>query len=220
VDLIRRAQNGVRSSRPTWEEYHLQSLDKFSLQNGTLAATWLLNRIRRAEVTSPTSRQSDEPAGLLGSPAYSCTTVPIGYGSINQNLIMPNVPAGQRLVLRFNYHIYTFDTNPYLKDTLDRFDVLLNNNLVLRDMYHSEQNDYGCTTLHDLGRKDKAIPLDPAKYKPGSTITVDFSLYNSFDNSYNTYVYLDNIRLEFQPNANNLDEMPLVPEMPEGHIGR
>jgi hypothetical protein len=115
---------------------------------------------------------------------------------------MPNVPAGQRLVLRFNYHIYTFDTNPGLQDTLDRFDVFLNNNRVFRDMYDSTQGDYGCITLHNLVRRDKAITIDPAKYNPGSTITVDFRVYNSPDNAYNTFVYLDNVRLEFQPSAN------------------
>ncbi len=197
----------------------------FLFKNGDFTqpnqANWNLDPGNVLSVTGANEPGSPtNPAGLLGSPAYACTNVPIGYGGINQNLIMPNVPAGQRLVLRFNYHIYTFDTNPNLKDTLDRFDVFLNNNRVFRDMYNSKQNDYGCTTLHDLGRKDKAITIDPAQYKPGSTIIVDFRLYNLPDSLYNTYVYLDNVRLEFQPNANNLNEMQLVPEMPGGHIGR
>jgi hypothetical protein len=185
----------------------------FLFKNGDFTqpnlASWNLDPGNVLSVTSADEPGSPtNPAALLGSPAYACKTVPIGYGSINQDLIVPNVPAGQRLVLRFNYHIYTFDINPNLTDRLDRFDVFLDHNRVFRDMYDSTNNDANCFTLRDLGRKDKAITIDPAQYISGSTITVDFRLYNWPDHLYNTYMYLDNVRLEFQPTTDSLNEMP------------
>ena len=203
------------SSGPTWEEYHSAvSDDIFLFKNGDFAqpdlASWNRDPGNALSVTVASDPAiPTNPAGLLGSPLYACASVPIGYGGINQTLVVPPVPAGHKLVLRFNYHIYTFDINPNLTDRLDRFDVFLDHNRVFRDMYDSTNNDANCFTLRDLGRKDKAITIDPAQYIPGSTITVDFRLYNWPDHLYNTYMYLDNVRLEFQSNANNLEEMPV-----------
>ena len=133
------------------------------------------------------------PVGLLGDPAYGCNGAPVGYASLSQFFEMPGVPAGKHLILRFSYHIYSYDRNIGLTDTYDRFDVLLDNTLVLKD---ANQGDFdGCTTLHDVGRKEAAITVAGV---PGQQMKVDFRVYNRPDNLYNTFVYIDNIYLVFE----------------------
>ncbi len=161
------------------------------------------------------------PAGLLGNPAYvSCNpgaNVPIGYGSIFQSLIMPDVPTGKRLVLKFNYHIYTSDLNMQLIDGYDRFDVLLGGNRVFSDMNQNPSQGPSCSTVYDLGRKEAVIPVTGS---PGSILNVTFRLYNLPDHLYNTYVYLDNVRLEFQYISSYATETFILPETHDGRAGR
>ena len=121
------------------------------------------------------------PAGLLGSPTYACNDVPIGYGSIAQNFTMPAVPAGQRLVLKLRYHIYTSDRNGGLLGNLDRFDVLLNGSVVYSDMNqdpakppHPDPPQAVCT-VYDLAAKEVALPVTGS---PGSLVNVDLRVYN------------------------------------------
>jgi hypothetical protein len=206
----------------------------FLFKNGDFSqpdlASWNLDPLNALSVSSASEPGSTtNPAGLLGNPAYACNNVPKGYGIISQYLIMSSVPAGQRLVLKFNYHIYTSDLNMGLIDNLDRFDVLLNNDLVFSDMNQDpskppqpyERPPYtppATCTVYDLGRKEAVIPITG---NPGSNIIVVFRLYNLPDNFYNTYVYLDNVRLEFQSSSGNYgNEIPALPGTPDGHTGR
>ena len=141
----------------------------------------------------------NNPAGRLGDPAYACNAVPIGYGSLSQTFIMPNVPAGKHLYLRFTYHIYTYDRNPYLTGGLDRFDVWLSNTLILRDMYDNrDTGSPNCSTavLHDLGRNKEFRWL--VNGHPGDSMNILFRLWNWPDPILNTYVYLDDVRLSFE----------------------
>jgi len=58
----------------------------------------------------PVSSSTDDgnPAALLGNPAYPCESgVPLGYGSLSQSLVMPDVPSGKQLFLKLKYHIYS-----------------------------------------------------------------------------------------------------------------
>jgi hypothetical protein len=135
------------------------------------------------------------PSGLLGSPAYACNAVPVGYGSLSQSFIMPRVPTGQRLVLDISYHIFTFDRNFGLIDNLDRFDVLFNGNPVLSDMNQNRSNDPRCTAPYDLGRKSLSIPVTG---QPDENINVTFRVANLPDAAYNTYVYVDDVHLHFE----------------------
>jgi hypothetical protein len=162
---------------------------------------------------------------LLGSPAYACNNVPVGYAGLFQSVIMPNVAAGQQLVLRFNEHIYTSDRNIGLQSNLDRFEVLWNSKRVYADMNQDKdkppQPSYpppAVCTVYDLGSRDIAVPVTG---NPGDTINVVFRIYNQPDAYYNTYVYLDNVRLELEGRSDALsNEAPSLPETPGGYTGR
>jgi len=141
---------------------------------------------------------------------------------------MPDLKSDQQLALRFNYHIYTSDLNLGLSKDFDRFDVLLDNNPVFYDMNHDinkPPNPYQkgvppppVCTVYDLGSSEAVIPVTG---NSGSHINVIFRLYNRPDPYYNTYVYVDNVRLEFQGRPNTLNnEMPLLPDAPGGRTGR
>jgi hypothetical protein len=169
------------------------------------------------EPGSPTN-----PAGLLGSPTYiSCNpgaNVPIGYASIFQSFIMPSAQTGKQLVLRFNYHIFTFDRNMQLIDGYDRFDVLLGNNEVFSDMNQSSSQGPRCSAAYDLSRKEAVIPVSG---NPGGLVNVVFRLSNLPDHLYNTYVYLDNVRFEFISSSTSYDSAGLpLPDQSSGYTGR
>jgi hypothetical protein len=164
-------------------------------------ANWTLDPNSKLRVVASTDPSvPNNPAGRLGDPAYACGAVPIGYGSLSQSFIMPNMRAGQQLFLRFTYHIYSYDRNPNLVDGLDRFDVLLNNNRKLRDMYGFHEGDpipltCGNEVLHVLDRKVARVLVVG---NPGDNINVTFRLYNLPDPDFNTYVYLDDVYLHFE----------------------
>ena len=169
------------------------------------------------EPNSPTN-----PAGLLGNPAYiSCdpgANVPVGYASIFQSFTMPSVPAGKQLVLRFNYHIFTLDRNMQLIDGYDRFDVLLGSNEVLSDMNQSRFQEPNCSATYDLGRIEAVVPVSASL---DSVVNVIFRLSNLPDPAYNTYVYLDNVRLEFAGSDMRYDGERLPrPDQSSGYAGR
>jgi hypothetical protein len=182
----------------------------------------VLNVSTAAEPGNPSN-----PTGLLGSPAYKCNNVPIGFGSLAQDLIMPDIAADQQLALRINYHIYTSDRNFGLLLTLDRFDVLLDNTRVFSDMNQDTNKPPNppyppppppVCTVYDLGSREATILITG---NSGSQINVVLSLYNLPDAYYNTYVYVDNVRLELQGRSSKLsDPVPSPPDAPGGRTGR
>ncbi len=196
--------------------------------------SWSLDPGNALGVTvAPEPGSATSPAGRLGSPSYACNNVPKGYGSISQYFVMPYVPEGQSLVLRFNYHIVTSDINLGLDDRFDRFEVLLNATPVFKDMNQDKPNKWpspwpppppAVCAVYDLGSQDRTIAItgNPAiAGNPGSNINVTFRVYNLYDNNYNTYVYLDNVRLELQGRTYDLsNEAPSLPETPDGRTGR
>jgi D-hexose-6-phosphate mutarotase len=92
------------------------------------------------------------------------------------------------------YHIYTNDQNYGLSPAFDRFDVLLNNNVVFKDMNQNQLNS--CLVQHDLGRREQSLTVTGA---PGESINLVFRVQNMFDSGYNTYVCVDDVRLEIEP---------------------
>ena len=171
--------------------------DIFLFKNGDFSQPNLVDWTQDPNSRLSVSRSTDpvrpgNPAGLLGSPAYGCNSVPIGYASLSQPFIVPAVPAGKGLVLEFSYHIFTYDRNVLLDDKGDRFDVLFNSIRVLRGMNRNLQ--YQCSTVYDLGRKIVSIPVVG---NPGDNVNVTFRLYNWPDHLYNTYVYLDDVHLRY-----------------------
>ncbi len=181
--------------------------------------------------TAPEPGNPSNPSGLLGSPTYACNNVPIGFGRLTQELIMPDVEAGQQLALRLNYHIYTSDRNFGLLLDLDRFEVLLDNTRVFSDMNQDINKPPNppydppntppppaVCTVYDLGSREATILITG---NPGNPINVVLSLYNLPDQYYNTYVYVDNVRLELQGRSSKLsDPVPSPPDAPGEHTGR
>ncbi len=155
-------------------------------------ASWTLDgTLTKLPATDPTNPSN--PVGLLGDPSYGCNGAPVGYASLSQFFTMPDVPLGKRLVLKFDYHIYSYDRNIGLGDKYDRFDVLLNDNLVHKDA--NQGNFDGCATLNNVGPRSKSILVTGI---PGQQMKIDFRVYNRPDTLYNTFVYLDNVHLEFE----------------------
>jgi hypothetical protein len=172
------------------------------IQNGYFTqglAAWTLDPNSKLSISASSDPAvPGNPAALLGSPTYVCQGgVPIGYGSLSQSFIMPQVPSGWRLALKFNYHIYTDDQNYYLDPTYDKFDVLLNNRVVFTDMNRSEP--FRCGNRYDLHRNEASVSVTGSA---GARIDLTFRVQNGgvVDPTwYNTYVYLDNVRLVFEP---------------------
>jgi hypothetical protein len=166
----------------------------------------VLNVSTAAEPGNPSN-----PTGLLGSPAYACNNVPVGSGSLAQDLIMPDVESDQQLALRINYRIYTSDRNFGLLLDLDRFDVLLDNTRVFSDMNRDINKPPvpyppptgPVCTVYDLGSREAIIPVTGIS---GSHINVVLRVYNLPDKYYNTYVYVDNVRLELQGRFSKLSD--------------
>jgi hypothetical protein len=134
--------------------------------------------------------------GQLGSPDFACANgVPIGFGSLTQNLIIPMTTTGQVVKLKFNYRIFSNDRNRNLTDDYDSFDVLVNGELLFRAA-NTQSFNYCAVAPYDLGWEPGSIPLPESA---GSPVTIDFRVYNRPDGYYNTYVYLDDVRIVIEP---------------------
>lgn len=139
---------------------------------------------------------SPSKVGLLGNPNFVCNNgVPIGYGGLSQHLVMPATTAGQVVKLYFNYRIVSNDRNRDLTDNYDSFDVLINGTRIFRDA-NTQDFNYCAVAPYNLGWKSHSIVLTaPA----GSIVPIDFRVYNRLDQFYNTYVYLDDVRVVIEP---------------------
>lgn len=138
--------------------------------------------------------QPSNIVALLGNRGYACWNgVPIGYGGIEQYFVAPRAPAGRSVYVLFRYRIYTNDRNVGLTDKYDTFDVLVNGELKLRDaneIYFDECN----VPLYDLGWRAGDINLGEG----GAGITLALQVHNRADQFYNTYVYVDDVRIVIQ----------------------
>jgi len=152
------------------------------------------NRDQNPLPVSP-STDNGNPAALLGNPAYPCGNVPTGTGSLSQSFIMPDT-QGKPLVLTFNYHIITDDQNPQMNLDQDRFDVLLNGISVFSDMNRS--NGYGCGNHAVIGPRTQSVTV--TGFSPGESVNLTFRVRNGTvpDSDFNTYVYVDDVQLEFE----------------------
>ncbi len=144
------------------------------------------------------------PAGtystLLGSSAYPCslTGVPIGYASVEQTFNVPYVADGATQELRFDYVIYTQDGST--SAVYDRFEVYIteagNTNLAYFD--GRSDSSVSCDFWYRIpasGWKTGAIDLiSPIDFR-GKSITISFQNWNRADGWFNTFTYLDNVRL-------------------------
>jgi hypothetical protein len=137
---------------------------------------------------------------LLGSPGYPCsaTGVPLGYAAVEQTFSVPDVPDGIPISLDFSYVIYTQDGGA--SSQYDRFEVYLDDGggPVLAYWDGRADSNVSCANWYRLpesGWNQASIDLlQPVDYR-GKLITVSFQNWSRFDHWYNTFTYLDNVRL-------------------------
>lgn len=139
-------------------------------------------------------------SALLGSTAYPCAAngVSLGYGAVEQTITVPSVPNGKALEIRFDYVIYTQDGSS--SAAYDRFEVYIYDPGSSRLVYTDGRSDpsVSCSVWWRIpasGWKTGAINLvSPLDYR-GKTVTISFQNWNRFDGWFNTFTYLDNVRL-------------------------
>ncbi|HOU11851.1 MAG TPA: hypothetical protein PKZ84_01935 [Anaerolineae bacterium] len=166
------------------------------LTNGDFSnglAGWTQSGVLGSSIAYDPNQPSNVVA-LLGNRGYACWNgVPLGYGGIQQYFVAPRAPAGQSVHIFFRYRIYTNDRNVGLTDKYDTFDVLVNGVLKLRDaneIYFDECN----VPPYDMGWRAGDINLGEG----GVGITLALEVHNRADQFYNTYVYVDDVRIVIQ----------------------
>ncbi len=170
---------------------------------------------------SPVNSQPDTviPSGsmsaLLGNPDISYNScinhsIPLGYADIEQRFTVPTAP-GQAVKLLFDYVIYTEDASstPGPSSPYDRFEVYLNDN-ALPSFYDMNTNSssVACGKWWRVPGKDNPrngestgwatgeINMDGYR---GQIVKMAFRVYNRYDGYFNTYAYVDNVRLVVGP---------------------
>lgn len=142
---------------------------------------------------TPGNPYSGDFSALLGDPDYDCEgNVPVGSAWVEQTVFVPSYLGAP--TLSFRYNILTQDRNPYLDDEFDRFDVRVDNTLVFADA--KKTGSYGCEL--DPGEWDLHWQLgqvDLGAYS-GQTITIRFENGSRPDGWFNTWTYLDDVRIE------------------------
>lgn len=151
---------------------------------------WTSSGILGTAVALDPSNPSN-PVARLGNPGYACWDgVPIGSGILQQQFTVPRAAEGKSMHLLFRYRIYTNDRNVGLTDDYDTFDVLINGVLRLRD---ANQVDFNFCNVapYDLGWQSADINLGSGDL----VVNLSLGVYNRFDRFYNTYVFVDDVRL-------------------------
>lgn len=136
--------------------------------------------------------QASNPVARLGNPDYACWDgVPIGYAAIRQHFSAPPAPQGKSVHLVFRYRIYTNDRNIGLTDEYDTFDVIVNG--VLHRRYANQDEFDRCNVEpYDLGWRAADIDLGAG----GILVDLSLEVHNRSDSFYNTYVFVDDVRVE------------------------
>jgi hypothetical protein len=147
-------------------------------------------------VTSPLPPNGGSYAALLGNPGYGCgdsPNIPIGQASLQA---YAQVPASGTPYLRFSYRVRSYDT---VRDSSgewwDRLEVRVNNDVLAR-YGDPDPGNLNCGSLFDSGWQ--AVEFNLSAYK-GQTVVLTFFNENHGDHYWNTYSYLDNIRIEVGP---------------------
>ena len=171
---------------------------------GALPRSIIAHPVPPSDGTPP---DSGTYAALLGSPSYGCgnsPNVPVGRAYIQA---LAYVPASGTPYLRFDYRVLSYDTvRSSGGEWWDRLEVQVNG-AVLADVngaHHGDSNPYGdpdsgdlsCSNLYDSDWSQ--AELDLSAYA-GQTVTLTFFNENHKDGYWNTYSYLDNIRIETEP---------------------
>ena len=141
-----------------------------------------------SQTVTSTSPHSDNYAALLGSPDYPCRYVPVGRAWMEQTVVVPSTGSPE---LSFWYRIFTYDRNRALSNIYDLFDVKINGVQVFADMNTNEP--YGCEDpVIDLEWRQAVVDLSGYR---GLCITIRFENWNRPDPYYNTWTYVDDVRI-------------------------
>ncbi len=158
----------------------------------------------------------------LGDPEYGGAEnpglVPIGGAVISQTITVP--PRNQMLhpTLEFWYHMVTWDViySPSHSRWQDTFEFRIYNlngqelGDPWREGYHTRhippKKGVDFAVKHDLGWRRARFDLSPYA---GQTIILEFSTWNRWDNQYNTYTILDDVRV-VDPTLTPTLHLPLI----------
>jgi hypothetical protein len=165
------------------------------LTNGNFSqglAGWTVSGVLGASAAADPSN-ADNPVALLGDPRYLCAAgVPLGYARLRQFFFAPSASVGKSMHLVLRYRIFTNDLNRSITDKYDTFDVFVNGVLKLRDANANEAFFAYCNVApYDLGWRTGTIDLGAG----GLLVDLSLEVHNRSDNWYNTYVYVDDVRL-------------------------
>ncbi|MDW7990870.1 MAG: Ig-like domain-containing protein, partial [Anaerolineae bacterium] len=136
---------------------------------------------------------------LLGNPDYPCFNVPLGHAAVEQTFVVPQ----NAISLTFQYIIWTQDGSPVNTYSYDLFEVFLNNERKFDDT-NRVNTGLGCAKWWRVPGPDNPrnnatsgwarASIDLMPYR-GQTVTLSFRLYSRHDQWYNTYVYIDDVRV-------------------------
>ena len=159
--------------------------------------------------------QSNDPSvplgtysALLGRVDYPCNAsgVPLGHAAVEQTYAVPQ--SSQQVTLRFKYIVLSQDAST--SGQYDRFEVFVTPQGGAASLVFSDGNmvnqGLGCNVWRRVpgpenprngqttGWAEAVVNLDSYK---GQTVTFSFRNYSRYDGWYNTYTYLDDVRVVF-----------------------
>jgi hypothetical protein len=135
---------------------------------------------------------------LLGNPGYACDNVPNpANATAEQTFTLPK----DATKLTFKYIILTQDASPSGK--YDRFEVYVNNQLVFDDGNQVNEG-LSCSNWWRVPGKSNQRNGKTSDWAEGEidltdysgNVTISFQNHSRFDKWYNTYTYIDDIRVE------------------------
>lgn len=142
---------------------------------------------------TPLPVAATEGRALLGNAALTCNPIPLGEAAVSQAVDLQAVPAGKTITLYLDYEIVTEDK--FTGSDYDRFMALINDQEKHRDGYQGEET-FGCGKWHTIQQTDFSIDLTAYQ---GQRVSLRLSNQTRFDDWYNTYTYVDNVRVVVTP---------------------
>ena len=196
---------------------HIESVRNGSFETGNLLY-WMAARVPQPDVGGRglkiTVKSAQHYAGgeslavWLGDPEYGGAEqpglVPIGAAVISQTVQVPPLSQMSDPTLEFWYHMVTWDVrySPSHRRWQDTFELRILSpegkelDRPLRDGYESQhvppKKYVDFAVKHDLGWRRFRYDLTPYA---GQTIIIEFSNWNRWDNQYNTYTIVDDVRI-------------------------
>jgi len=130
--------------------------------------------------------------------------VPVGHATIAQTIQVPSLNQVPDLTLSFRYRVLSWDVmySPTYKRDQDTFEVWANDAagrplaLLLRAGNPTDKYGKQLAAPYDTGWQQAFIDLTPFA---GQTVQLTFANHNRYDNLFNTWSYVDDIRLQGWP---------------------